>query len=164
VKARDSEVEAPRVTCKEITPPRPRRNGWTQWNIFFELLANNSVRKEDIMKTSYGSPRLIAIVLVLAAAAIVWTTLPARQVHAIQDSEDFPSPFGLAQGQTARLTLLNIGEVAVVGPEYRFLNSRGETLARSAERIVILPGQFRSFDFDLPNPPPGIVDFLDVHR
>ena len=112
------------------------------------------------MKTSYGSLRLIAIVLVLAAAAIVWTSLPARQVHAIQDSEDFPPPFGLATGQTARLTLLNIGDVAIVGPEYRFLNSRGEVLARSTERIVVLPGQFRSFDFDLPNPPPGIVDFF----
>jgi len=100
------------------------------------------------------------MVLVLAAAAIVWTSLPARQVHAIQDSEDFPPPFGLAQGQTARLTLFNSGDTAVQDPDYRFLNSRGEVLARSAERIVILPGQFRSFDFDLPNPPPGIVDFF----
>ena len=112
------------------------------------------------MKPNYGSLKLIAIVLVLAAAAIVWTSLPPRQVHAIQDSEDFPPPFGLAQGQTARLTLFNSGDTAIQDPDYRFLNSRGDVLAQSAERIVIRPGQFRSFDFDLPNPPPGIVDFF----
>ena len=112
------------------------------------------------MKPSYVSLRLIAIVLVLAAAAIVWTSLPARQVYAIQDSEDFPSPFGLAQGQTARITLFNSGETAIVGPEYRFLNGHGVILARSTGEILIPPGQFRYFDFDLPNPPPGTVDFF----
>jgi hypothetical protein len=43
------------------------------------------------MKASYRSLRPIAIA-VLLAAAVVWTSLPARQVQAIQDSEDFPSP------------------------------------------------------------------------
>jgi hypothetical protein len=80
------------------------------------------------------------------------------QVRAIQDSEDRPSPFGLATGQTARLTIFNGGETAVVGPEYKFLNSRGDILAQSADTIVILPGHFRYFDFDLPNPPPGTLD------
>ena len=112
------------------------------------------------MRESYTSLRLIAIVLVLAAAAIVWTLLPARQVHAIQDSEDFPVPFGLAQGQTARLTLFNSGETSVVGPEYRFLNGHGVILARSTGEIIVPPGEFRYFDFDLPNPPPGTGDFF----
>jgi len=112
------------------------------------------------MKPSYVSLRLIAIVLVLTAATIVWTSLPARQVHAIQDSEEFPSPFGLTRAQTARLTLFNSGETAIVGPEYRFLNGHGVILGRSADEIVIPPGQFRYFDFDLPNPPPGTVDLF----
>ena len=112
------------------------------------------------MKSSYKSLRLIAIVLVLAAAAIVWTTRPASQVQAIQDSEDFPPPFGLAQGQTARLTLFNSGEIGIVGPEYRFLNGHGVILAAFPTETVIPPGQFRYFDFDLPNPPPGTVDFF----
>jgi len=98
---------------------------------------------------------LTLFALVLAIGAVSWTSWPVRHVQAIQDSEDFPSPFGITQGQTARLTLFNSGETAIVGPEYRFLNPRGEVLAQSAERIVILPGQFRWFDFDLPNPPPG---------
>ena len=110
------------------------------------------------MNRHYRPFRLLAAALALAAAAVTWTLWPGWHVQAIQDSEEFPSPFGLAQGQTARLTLFNNGETAIVGPEYRFLNSRGEILRRSADEIVILPGQFRSFDFDLPNPPPGTVD------
>jgi hypothetical protein len=111
------------------------------------------------MKPSYRSATLFAIAAALAAT-ILWTSWPVGQVKAIQDSEDFPPPFGLAQGQTARLTLLNAGDRAVEDTDYKFLNSRGEVLAQSAARIVIRPGQFRSFDFDLPNPPPGIVDFF----
>jgi len=109
------------------------------------------------MKTSYRSAKLLAIVAALVAA-VFWTLLPDRHVHAIQDSEDFPSPFGLVRGQTARLTLFNNGETAIVGPEYRFLNGHGVILARSADEIVIPAGQFRYFDFDLPDPPPGTVD------
>ena len=111
------------------------------------------------MTPKYRSVNLLAVTAALAAA-ILWTLWPAQTVQAIQDSEDFPAPFGLAQGQTARLTLFNSGETAIVGPEYKFLNGRGEILARSEDRIVILPGHFRSFDFDLPNPPPGTVDLF----
>ena len=110
------------------------------------------------MKSNNSSIKLLGLGIAAAIAFALWTYAPVRQVHAIQDSEDFPPPFGLAQGQTARLTLFNSGETAIVGPEYRFLNSRGDVLRQSADTIVILPGQFRSFDFDLPNPPPGTPD------
>jgi hypothetical protein len=110
------------------------------------------------MKTRNTRIKLIALVTTLVAAAAVLAAWGAGRVAAIQDSEDKPPPFGLAQGQTARLTLFNSGDLAVVGPEYKFLDSRGNTLAQSAERIVIEPGQFQSFDFDLPDPPPGILD------
>jgi len=112
------------------------------------------------MKPRYKSLRSIAIVLVLAAAAIVWSSWPARQVQAIQDSEDFPSPFGLAQGQTARLTLFNSGDTAIQDPDYKFLNGHGVILAAFPTETIIPPGQFRYFDFDLPNPPPGTLDFF----
>lgn len=112
------------------------------------------------MKPSNLSTKLLLTTIFLAVAVTVWTLWPAQHVHAIQDSEDFPPPFGLAQGQTARLTLFNSGDTAIIGPEYKFLNSRGEVLRQSADTIVILPGQFRSFDFDLPNPPPGTPDLF----
>lgn len=111
------------------------------------------------MKPHTRSTTVLAA-LTMVAAALVWASLPARHVHAIQDSEDFPPPFGLAQGQTARLTLFNSGDTAIVGPEYKFLNSRGEVLRESADAIVILPGHFRFVDFDLPNPPPGTPDLF----
>jgi len=125
-----------------------------------QLTSISKTGKEDIMKPGYKSLRLNAIVLVLAAAAIVWTAWPARQVQAIQDSEDFPSPFGLARGQTARLTLFNSGDTAVEDPDYKFVNGHGVILAEFPTETVIPPGQFRYFDFDLPNPPPGTLDFF----
>ena len=112
------------------------------------------------MKRSYLLPRLIAIGVIFAAAAIVWTSLPDRRVYAIQDSEDFPPPFGLAQGQTARLTLFDSGDTAVEDPDYKFVNGHGVILAEFPTETIIPPGQFRYFDFDLPNPPPGTLDFF----
>jgi hypothetical protein len=111
------------------------------------------------MKGMYIAAKLLTIVIGLTAV-FLWSSWPVREVKAIQDSEDFPAPFGLARGQTARLTLFNVGETAVVGPEYKFLNGHGVVLARSIEEIVIPAGQFRYFDFDLPNPPPGTVDLF----
>ena len=107
------------------------------------------------MKTRDARMKLIAMVIAMLALAAVWGV---GRVAAIQDSEDVPSPFGLATGQTARLSVLNVGEKAIVGPEYKLLDSAGRTLAQSADRDLILPGQFRSIDFDLPDPPPGISD------
>ena len=111
------------------------------------------------MTHTHRSQTFLAVALALTVV-IFWISWTSQRVQAIQDSEDFPPPFGLAPGQTARLTLFNSGETAIVGPEYRFLNSRGDILARSEDRIVILPGHFRSFDVDLPNPPPGTVDLF----
>lgn len=51
---------------------------------------------------------LIATVVALALAHVLWQT---REVQAIQDSEDFPSDFGfidLGAGQTARLNVVNL--------------------------------------------------------
>ncbi|HKQ79017.1 MAG TPA: hypothetical protein VJ810_35290 [Blastocatellia bacterium] len=110
------------------------------------------------MKTAKTTTKLIAMAIALVTAAAIWFTWGARHAQAIQDSEDFPSPIGIARGQTVRLTVLNIGERAVVGPEYRLLDSAGRTLAKTPEPHLIPPAQFRSFDFDLPEPPPGLAD------
>jgi len=111
------------------------------------------------MNTKYRSikPLPIAASLALTAAVVILAFWPYLRVQAIQDSEDFPSPIGLAQGQTARLTVMNIGdEQGFVN--WKFLDAFGRTLAETPEPHLIPPGQFRSFDFDLPNPPPGIAD------
>ena len=113
------------------------------------------------MKPRYRpSLKALAFSIFLTIGAIVWTSVPTQPVQAIQDSEDFPAPFGLARGQTARLTVLNTGDTGIVGPEYRFLNGHGVILAAFPTETIIPPGQFRFFDFDLPNPPPGTVDLF----
>ena len=111
------------------------------------------------MQSKTRSTKVLTLVITtaLVATAAMITSWPARQVQAIQDSEDFPTPFGLAQGQTARLTVLNTGDQQGY-VTWKFLDSLGRTLAQTPEPHLIPPGQFRSFDFDLPNPPPGIVD------
>jgi hypothetical protein len=92
--------------------------------------------------------KLTALTVILSVSGIIWVTWGAGLVPAIQDSEDMPSPFGLARGQTARLNIWNPGKSAVVGPEYRFVDSAGRTLAQSEDRFVVQPGQFISFDLD----------------
>ena len=87
------------------------------------------------MKPNNLSTKLSTIAIFVAVVVTAWTSWPTRHAYAVQDSEDFPPPFGLAQGQTARLTLLNSGDTAIVGPEYKFLNSRGEVLRESADEI-----------------------------
>ena len=110
------------------------------------------------MKTAKTTAKCFATAIALVIVAAIWIAWGARWAQAIQDSEDFPSPIGIARGQTVRLTVLNIGERAIVGPEYRLLDSAGRTLAQTPEPHLIPPGQFRSFDFDLPEPPPGLAD------
>jgi hypothetical protein len=110
------------------------------------------------MKTAKTTTKLFVMAIALVTAAAIWFAWGARQAQAIQDSEDFPSPIGIARGQTVRLTALNIGEKAIAGPEYRLLDSTGRTLAETPDGRLIPPGQFRSFDIDPPDPFPGIAD------
>ena len=114
------------------------------------------------MNAKSRSLKLLPIVAVLAltAAVVILASWPYLKVQAIQDSEDFPSPFGLAQGQTARLTVFNRGEDSGIIIDYKFVSATGLTLAATPEPHLVPPGQFRYFDFDLPNPPPGTGDFF----
>jgi hypothetical protein len=94
----------------------------------------------------------------LVTVAVICLAVGVRRIEAIQDSEDFPSPIGIARGQTLRVTALNAGGRAIVGPEYRLLDSTGKVLASTPEPHLIPPGEFRSFDVSLPEPPPAIAD------
>jgi hypothetical protein len=97
------------------------------------------------MNTRSSKMKLIVMVIVLMAAAIGWVTWPADRALAIQDSEDRPSPFGIAFGQTARLTVLNGGDRGYV-IDWKFVDGQGRTLAGTRQPEVIPPGQFVSFD------------------
>jgi hypothetical protein len=101
---------------------------------------------------------LIALTTAAAVLAGLWVTWGSGRVAALQEREDMPSPFGLARGQTARLTIFNGSARAIVGPEYRFFDSQGRVLAESTDNVPVMPGQFQFFDFEVPDPPPGIAD------
>jgi hypothetical protein len=85
-------------------------------------------------------------VIALVAAAVIWTSWPASPLLAVQDPESMPPPFGLAQGQTARLNVFNNGEQSGI-IIYSFLDSLGNTLAQS-ERVMAPPDHIMSFDLD----------------
>lgn len=98
------------------------------------------------MKAKDRSTKLLAMATVLVALAMAWAAWGANRVAALGDNEDTPPPFGLAQGQTARLTVFNSGEAGGYIINWKFLDSEGRTLARSPEPEAIPTEQFRSFD------------------
>lgn len=99
------------------------------------------------MKSSKTTTKLFATVMTVIIAVGIWFALGARRAQAIQDSEDFPSPFGISFGQTARLSVLNSGERGII-IDWRFLDGQGHTLARAAGPQTIPPNQMRSFDLN----------------
>ena len=100
------------------------------------------------MKAMVRSTRLLGIAIALVAAALIWTGWPPSRVLAVQDPESMPPPFGLAQGQTARLNILNSGEERGYIIDWKFLDSAGRVLAEDPQRQIIPPGQFVSIDVD----------------
>jgi hypothetical protein len=100
------------------------------------------------METRTTRTKLVAIILSLTAAAVIWTVWGAGRVDAIQDSEDFPPPFGIAQGQTARVNILNVGDSGIIIIGGKFLDSRNNVVREFVrEPIEVAPGRFMSFDF-----------------
>jgi hypothetical protein len=103
------------------------------------------------MKTAKTTTNLFASAIALVAAAAICFFWGARRTHAIQGSENFLpyiETIGIASGQTARLNALNIGEDRGIVIDWRLLDSQGRILAQSPERLLIPPGQLRSFDIN----------------
>jgi hypothetical protein len=62
------------------------------------------------MKARNTVTSVLAVIALTALIAIIIAAWQSRKVQAIQDSEDFPSPYGfieLVAGQSARLTIVN---------------------------------------------------------
>ena len=99
------------------------------------------------MKTRSTLMKLLAIAVMISALAAVWIAWPARQVHALADSEFGSSALGVARGQSARLNIVNRGETRGIIIDWEFLDAEGNTLDESREPITVSPGQIASFDF-----------------
>jgi hypothetical protein len=98
------------------------------------------------MKAKDCLMKLFTLAIAVVAVAVICTAWPTRRVLAVQDVGNMPPPFGLAQGQTVRLNVLNSGEARGYVINWKFLDSEGGVLARSAEQEIIPTDQFRSFD------------------
>ena len=98
------------------------------------------------MRTRRTQTELLAIVIALVVLAAVWSTWGASLVNAIQDSEEMPSPFGLAQGQTARINVFNPA-AEVVGFCPCIFDADGNLLIEF-KCVRVAPGRTISFDLD----------------
>jgi hypothetical protein len=98
------------------------------------------------MNATVRSTKRLGIAIALVAAAVIWTGWSQSRVLAVQDPEYMPPPFGLAQGQTARINVFNNGEQGGI-INYSFIDSQGRALAQS-ERVMVPPGHIVSFDLD----------------
>jgi hypothetical protein len=103
----------------------------------------------------------VAIATALVAHVGGWATSGASRGDAIQNKQAnvdptprecptcglMPDPFGVAIDQTARLNILNRAEERGIVINWKFLDSDGNTLARSMEPMSVSPGQILSIDF-----------------
>jgi hypothetical protein len=92
--------------------------------------------------------KLFATAITLALATVIWAVGGAGLVGAIQDSEDMPVPFGIAQGQSARINILNVGDGGIIIIGGKFLDSRNNLLMDfGREPTEVAPGHIMSVDF-----------------
>ena len=101
---------------------------------------------------------LIALLLAAIALAAIWSERPASGVLAIQDSEDRPSPLGIASGQTLFLNVSNTGSDDPIPVEMMIFDDDGNPLRRA--RQLVLPGHTQSLTLnrdDIPGRPDSRV-------
>ena len=110
------------------------------------------------MKTQSTTTQLIGVVIVMLALGLIWSERPASGVLAIQDSEDRPSPLGIASGQTLFLNVSNTGSCAPIPVEMMIFDDDGNPLRRA--RQLVLPGHTESLTLnrdDIPGRPDSRV-------
>jgi hypothetical protein len=101
---------------------------------------------------------LIAVVITTVSLAAVWSEHPTNRVLAIQDSEDFPSPLGIAAGQTLFLNVANTGSGDPIPVELMILDGDGTPLDRATK--FLRPGRAASLALnrdDIPGRPESRV-------
>ncbi len=86
---------------------------------------------------------VIALLGILAGLSFFWGATRAEGVIAIIKTTGM---FGLARGQTARINVLNSGEIRGFVIDWKFLDASGRTVAESGGPVSIPLGQAESFD------------------
>jgi hypothetical protein len=94
------------------------------------------------MSTQSTRTPLIALMIAAIALATILSDRRTSSVLAIQDSEDFPSPIGIALRQTLFLNVSNTGSGDPIPVEMLILDDEGNPLERA--RKLVLPGHTES--------------------
>jgi len=87
------------------------------------------------VKIRNAQMKLVGLAICLIAITAIWTAWPPQMVFAFQDSEEKPSPLGVAFGQTLYLNVANTGNENAVPVEMMRVDEEGNPLAR-ARRLV----------------------------
>lgn len=104
------------------------------------------------MRIQGKQTKVIALIIAMIALAAIWMALPMSGVLAIQDSEDMPSPIGIAFGQTLYLNVANTGSRDAIPVVMTIFDDDGNQLA--VARQLVLPGKTESLSLnrdDLPD-------------
>ena len=110
------------------------------------------------MRTQSIRVKVVGLILGMVALAVIWAERPQSGVLAIQDSEDRPSPLGVASGQTLFLNVANTGSGDPIPVEIMILDDDGNTLRRA--RQLVRPGHTESLALnrdDIPGHPDSRV-------
>ena len=89
---------------------------------------------------------LVTTVIAVGILAGIWSFGAANRAEAVIAIIKTTGMFGLAPGQTARINVLNSGEIRGFIVEWKFLDATGRTVAESREPVFIPFGQAASFD------------------
>ena len=91
---------------------------------------------------------LVTTVIAVGILAGIWSFGAANRAEAVIAiiKTKTTGEFGLAPGQTARINVLNSGEIRGFIVDWKFLDATGRTVSESREPVVIPFGQAASFD------------------
>jgi hypothetical protein len=84
----------------------------------------------------------------LIALMAGWFIFSTNSVKAVQDSEDKPPSWGVAPGQSVRLSVANCTNDQGFSIDWRFLDNLGRAIAQTPEPHLVPPGRIASFDIN----------------
>lgn len=103
------------------------------------------------MKAQIKATNLLVLAVALAVVAAIWAVWGAEPAQAIIVVDTKTGLFTLAQGEAARIHIVNTGEVGGIIPCTKVFDSNGNLLREFPQRSVAM-GESASFVFHPPDP------------
>ena len=100
------------------------------------------------MKTRNRTKKFLASLVALGMVASIWTSWGARPAQAARPIVGKTGLFGITEGQTVRVSILNAQARGGIVPETGIFNMGGNEIARRESSAPLSQGQGTFFDFD----------------